>query len=403
MKYVYQARTDAGDLIEDEVTAESVTAAIAQIEAKGWVVESISVVGQANVDQERAATVTADRSQVERSGPSTGSQLDDQYQAALDRRSTLVPALEALTAEMPMGKAKAEIHSLAKSLQQAEFAADLRRSKVATRWLPLLVTGLGDEQNSRRVSDLIAHASMESSNRQQRRRALAYPLLLLFLSIGVFLMLCAVVVPTFDSMFEEFGLHLPMLTECIVFVSRQMTKNPVLVVVFLGSVIAAIYVALRVWSYFALTTKVFGFAIAGNSANVTAMSSLIRQLAELLSINVALPDALWIAGHQCQHRHFRHAAEQLARDAHRGGINDSLAAHNFPANVIHALQAGPGNGPHIPLLRELSEMYSHRVENRVDWSTGAIAQLAMLALGIIIALFTIALFAPLVSLVSGLS
>ncbi len=114
------------------------------------------------------------------------------------------------------------------------------------------------------------------------------------------------------------------------------------------------------------------------------MSSLTSQLAELLSIDVSLPDALWIAGQSCRHYHFKNVAEQLARQAHDSlvPLRESPVAHNLPANVIRALEAGPGGKPNLALLRELSAMYGDRANQRVDWSTGAIAQFAIVSFSV---------------------
>ncbi len=329
--------------------------------------------------------------------------LDDQYQAALDRRHTLVPALTALAEEMPMGKAKSEIRQLTRSLSEAEFAMDLRHSKVATRWLPLLVTGLSTASSARRLSDLVAHTSQECENRRQRQTLLAYPMLVMALASAVFLMLCALVVPTFSNIFVEFDIETPAATRFVCFISDQLLAHPILLLISISALIAAVYGLFRLWVHFALTTRFFGFATAGNSANVTAMASLTRQLAELLSIDVSLPDALWIAGNQCQQRHFRNAAQHLARDAHRGSLSESIAARNFPGNMILALEAGPSGGPSVAMLRELSDIYADRVAKRVDWSTGAVAQATLVAVGVMIGFFMLALLAPLTSLITSLS
>jgi type IV pilus assembly protein PilC len=153
-----------------------------------------------------------------------------------------------------------------------------------------------------------------------------------------------------------------------------------------------------------MTTRLFGSAVSGNSSNVSAMSSLTGQLAELLQIGVSRPDAIWIAGHGCENYYFKKAAEQLARDAYSQDrpLSDSPAARTFPANVILALDVGDGR-PSIGLLRELSAMYAQRVYRRVDWSTGAVAQISIVLLGAIVAFLVIALFLPLVTLISGLS
>ncbi|MFK8113264.1 MAG: type II secretion system F family protein [Rubripirellula sp.] len=397
-KYSYEATNESGETITGETVAEKAAEALAKLEADGLQVESIQLVRESVAVPEKPALRST---HADSSSPYV--KLDDQFQAAMDRRHALIPAFAALADEMPVGKAKVELRQLSRALQGAEFATDLRRSKVATRWLPLLVTGFSNESNSRHLSDLLAHASQESENRRQRRRSLAYPFLIFLLALGVLLGLCSIVVPTFESMFHEFGLMLPLPTRMVLGLSHQIRTNPGGLFLGVALSVAVVFGLLFLWTRFALTTRLFGFATSGNSLNVNAMSRLTRQLAELLSIEVSLPDALWIAGQQCQHHHFKLAAEQLARDAHRGKISDSSVAHNFPANMIHALTAGPKGGPNVPLLRELSTVYSDRVANRVDWSTGVIAQGALVFVGIMIGFTAIALLAPMVSLISSLS
>jgi type IV pilus assembly protein PilC len=204
-------------------------------------------------------------------------------------------------------------------------------------------------------------------------------------------------------MYSEFGLRLPGPTLLLVTLGGPLHSHPIESLAVVVLLIVSVFFVVRLWNRFAITTRYFGRVTAGNSANVSAMSSLTRQLAELLSINVSLPDALWIAGHNSGHHFFQGVTAELARDAHRGQLAESPVARTMPANLIHALQAGPDGQPSVPLLRELATIYSDRVADRVDWSSGAIAQLALVLVGIVVAFFVIALFMPMVSLISGLS
>ena len=184
-----------------------------------------------------------------------------------------------------------------------------------------------------------------------------------------------------------------------------MTLHTTRFVILVALIASGVYGVIRLWVHFAMTTRVLGFLTAGNSGSVSAMSSLTSQLAELLSIHVSLPDALWFAGQGCGHYHFKHVAEQLARHAYLGTqpLSESPFARNLPANVIYALQAGPDGSPNVALLHELSAMYGDRAGQRVDWSTGTMAQFSIVLIGIAVGFVVIALFSPLVSLVSGLS
>ena len=71
--------------------------------------------------------------------------------------------------------------------------------------------------------------------------------------------------------------------------------------------------------------------------------------------------------------------------------------------MIRALEPEPGGQPNVALLRELSAIYGDRAGQRIDWTTGAITQFAILAIGIAVGFVVIAMFSPLVSLVSALS
>jgi type IV pilus assembly protein PilC len=323
----------------------------------------------------------------------------------IDRREVLIPALAALAEELPGGHARRETRQLITQLRAATSGADLRRSKEAVRWLPLLASGSTDEPNTPRLGALIAQASRESENYNQRRLLLAYPLTLLVIVLLVSAFLCTIVVPTFGGMFREFGLRVPLSTRIVMTVADQVLNNPIGVMIRGVLMLAAIVGLASLWTHFAMTTRVFGTFVAGNSASLMAMSSLTSQLAELLSINVALPDALWMAGQGCRHYYFKQVAEQLARDAYDGTdpLSDSPVAHRVPSNLIRALQPGSNGPPNIPLLRELSAIYGERARGRIDWFSGGMAQLAIVATGVIVAFIVLALFSPLVSLISGLT
>ena len=134
------------------------------------------------------------------------------------------------------------------------------------------------------------------------------------------------------------------------------------------------------------------------------MSRFTSALAELLSIEAPLPEALRIAGRSCKHRHFRVKAEQMADQLEFDGIalQQSPVAHNFPAVMIHALSFEPRK-PNTPLLRELARTYSERARTRVSWSTSFVGPISLIVIGLLVGFTVIALFMPLVSLVTSLS
>lgn len=396
--FSYQATLANGQNTSGELSAESLPTAIAELESRGLTVQSIRL---ASTERAASDSQAADDSPMR----TEATTLEQHFVAAVERKEILVPALTSLASEIPSGRGRREILQLAEAVRNAATSTDLRRSKVAISWLPLLVTGFNSESSTQRLSDLISYASRESRNRSQRRRLFAYPLALLALGLVITTFLSVIALPTFDDMFHDFELKLPTPTLTVLFVADQVRFHFARTLLVVMVVTGAVYGFARLWTHFAMTTRLFGRFTSGNTANVSVMSSLTSQLAELLSIDLSLSDALWVAGQSCQHYHFRNVTEQLSRDAHDNvkSLRDSPVAHNLPVNVIHALETGPGDQPNIKLLRELSAMYGDRASQRMDWSSGALAQLAIVMVGLVVGYVVIALFMPLVSMVSSLS
>jgi type IV pilus assembly protein PilC len=223
---------------------------------------------------------------------------------------------------------------------------------------------------------------------------------------GIILMfLVLLVVPVFAKMFSEFGLNLPAPTRLLFWISFQLSQHLLRSLAAVALAFALVVALSRLWIRFSLSTCVLGIFTAGNSANLTAMAKFTGALAELISIEAPLPEALRIAGRSCDHRHFRVMSERMAGELELPGIklSDTSVAHNFPATMRHAIGNGRSSPTSVPLLRELSRMYSERARERINWSTSILGPVSLVSLGLVIGFVIIALFMPLVSLVTALA
>lgn len=396
-QYRYKAIDSRGNAIDGELTRDSLSDAITELESKGLQIDSITLAS--NQDSTSAQPSPIPRVML------SGDRLKSHFDAVLARRDELVPAMEALTNELPRGATRRELIHLVELLRTARSGTELSRSRHATRWLPLLLTGLTQAAATERLGDLVSIAARESRQRSERRRVLAYPLAVLLITILVVALLCGIIVPPFRQMFAEFGLTLPAPTLLVISISDQITDHFVSTLISLVIAGVVAYIIARLWIRAGLTTRLLGRFVAGNSASVGAMASLVSQLTDLLSIGVALPDALWLAGEGCGHRFYQRAAEDLARHAHDSDqpLQQCPSAGVLPGNVIHALSAGPDGSPHLPLLHELGVMYSDNASHRTSWMTGAVAQISIVLIGLAVGFVVLALFAPMVSLISGLT
>lgn len=388
-KFAYEAQMQSGELVADQIEAASVSAAIGELETRGLTVRSIRIVSTAPVATEQAEAPVFYR----------------RIEAALAQREALIAALEAFAADMTTKGGAQDLRQLIGELRRGATANDFIRHESAAVWLPLILRSPASSLGNDGFRQLLAEATREADNRALRRRMLLYPVTMLAVAALLALVLLYAIVPSFGQMYREFDLSLGPATGSIIWLSDRLRESGFLFLLSVALMALAVYALVRMWVGNAWTSRLFGSWIAGNSLSVAAMARFTGTLGELLALDAPLPEAIRIAGRASQHPYYRDMAEKLAKDTRHGETHwsESAVAEAFPANVIYALNANQDGGPNIPLLRELSSLYSDRMSERFDWSAGIIAPLTIAVVGILVGFFVLALLVPLMSLISGLS
>jgi type IV pilus assembly protein PilC len=247
-------------------------------------------------------------------------------------------------------------------------------------------------------------SSQQLESYARQANALIYPLTLLGLALAVFGITFTLVVPIFGSVFDELQIHVPRSTEFLIWASEMVISRTVNIFIYtiLGGLLFFVFV--RWWRNHALTNRVFGRFVAGRTPNLLAMSSLIESLAELLALKAPLDLALSIAGRNCQHAYYRHAAECLAKNVRSGSIDNvhPQAKIRLPPLLIRSLQIGDAGRPNIPMLRELARLYRDRGQRRSAWESGG-PGFAILLVGLIIIWIILVLFMPMISMFTSLA
>ncbi len=327
---------------------------------------------------------------------------------ALENGGKLAFAIEALAAESHSKNLAPDIQELLRTLRGKPTAEQFVMDGSKAVWLPLILRSEPASGSSDDFKRLLNDLTVVTQFRKNNWLHFMYPLVVLAVAIVMFVLLATTIIPTFQSMFVEFQLRLPRSTQMLISISVYLRNHPVMSCFWLIG-LTLVFIGFRKVSsllkrYLEATTLVGPF-LSGNAESVRAMGRFTSTLAELLHLGAPLDEAILIAGRSSQNRRFIKTSEILSReigDTH-SIAPDSSVAHNFPALIFLALEAGPNNTPSIALLRQLSAIYFERVKQRFDWSAGLFAPLSIIGIGFVIGFVVISLFMPLVSLVSSLS
>lgn len=330
--------------------------------------------------------------------------------AAVASSESLQALLRAVLQESKDSKSNRRVRVLLNALENRVPAERWLREEELVSLLPavLRLSDLNAEQewNCGMMRQLIAPHSMVLG---RTFRQFGYPITILLLGLGVLTVMAITVVPTFRQMFREFELRLPAPTHFIFEMSDALTGRSIWTVVLL------VILALGLWFFWggldwvlsrAKGWSFFGYWLAGTRGELNAMAQWSAMLAELIAIDTPLAEAMRLAGVGSGDPFYRNQAAKVASRIEQGEASwsTSSVARGFSPTVLCALTAGRDSRPSVSVMRQMAEIYWERIEQRNHGMGGAWAgPLALVLVGLSVGFVVIALFMPLISLVTSLS
>ena len=238
--------------------------------------------------------------------------------------------------------------------------------------------------------------------------AMTYPLVILVAAVGITAVLMLTVIPKFEEIFSDLlaGKALPGITQFVIGVSNAMKNHFIFIVagivgfVLLISMLTKTKGGKLVADRFKANLPVFGTLIRR-----TAIARLTRTLGTLLSSGVPMLQALGIVRDTADNVIFYNAL-QMVHDGVKEGENMSSLMEQtkaFPPMVISMVDVGEETGSIADMLTRIADTYEDEVDNAVSGLTSILEPMVIILLAVIVGTIVIAMFLPLVSIISTLN
>lgn len=399
-RFHFQALNAEQELTIGEVEADAVALAITQLEASGLTVLSIGF-----ATAETTAALAAQKPPApapKRKPPVIDAARDENVLRAhlartLDRARPLTPALRAYAEEMPSGRRRRELIEVCGILSRGDVeAATAALATAPEYWIPLIGSTAGANDSAAVLRSFIVESQQADETRRQWWTLLAYPLFLIGFATLVLVLLSYMVVPTFQSIFDDFDLDLPWLTKWIINVSEWLTTGGPLLLI--GVLLIAVAAAVQ-----------FGGPLLGEwfgnwFGRSTSMARFAGSTADLLAGGIETPDALRIAGRTAKGGRLRRASQTLATLLESGDVAIAERWRSpVTATIFYAVTAELSMPARIRLLQEVANCYVDRARSQVSWNQGILGPLTIFIVGFVVALVALALFLPLIDLINNLA
>jgi len=238
------------------------------------------------------------------------------------------------------------------------------------------------------------------------RSALIYPAVILSIAVAVVSIILWKVVPVFRTLFEGFGVQLPLPTRIVIAASNILESY----IIFIAAAIVAMVFGLR--SYYAtdngrhtIDRLLLRFPILGQVFRKIAVARFTRTFATLLASGVAILEALDITARTAGNAILEDTVYQIRRSIEEGKtIADPMKQSNFfPAMVTQMVSVGETTGELDAMLVKIADYYEEEVDVIVANLLTILEPFLMVVLGIIVGGIVISMYMPLFKLIQTLS
>jgi type IV pilus assembly protein PilC len=237
--------------------------------------------------------------------------------------------------------------------------------------------------------------------------AMVYPIIVLLLAVAIMTFLLIFIVPKFETIFHEMlgDKPLPAITLFVIAVSEFMQQHWALLLGVVVGTLAGCKIAARTQPGRVLLDRIkLRAPLFGDLIRKTSISRFSRTLGTLVTSGVPILQALDItratAGNTVIARAILHVHDSVKEGE---SMTQPLEASGaFPPMVTSMIDVGQETGKLPEMLLKIAEVYDDEVDNSVAALTSLLEPIMIVLLALIVGTIVIALFMPLVSIISGL-
>jgi type IV pilus assembly protein PilC len=237
--------------------------------------------------------------------------------------------------------------------------------------------------------------------------AMVYPIIVLVLAMAIMTFLMIFIVPKFEAIFHDMlgDKPLPAITLFVISISNFMQDHWAILLGAVVGVIAIYKLSARTRAGRAVIDRIkLRAPLFGDLIRKTSISRFSRTLGTLVTSGVPILQALTITRETAGNVMIARAISQVHDSVKEGEsiVQPLEASGAFPPMVISMIDVGEETGQLPEMLLKIAEVYDDEVDNSVAALTSLLEPIMIVLLALIVGTIVIALFMPLISIISGL-
>jgi type IV pilus assembly protein PilC len=418
--FAFEAMNSSGQEVKDEIEAESSTEALAKIRQKGFFPtkvkeKAVKAKKKAGKKAEAEGGSFAPKRKMPLSiGGVPRKQLVNftrQLSTLQDAGLPILRSLQILEQQQKPGLLKSIIGGVADEVESGGTLSDAM-SKYPKAFDKLYVNMIAAGELGGVLDIILQRLAdfMEKAAKLKKKviGAMIYPGVVISIAVGIVSMIMIFVIPKFETIFKDFGTKLPAVTEVLLSISRWFANDYgwayILAFPFAFAFLIKLIRMSESGKYWVDKIKL-KIPILGGILGKTAIARFTRTLGTLISAGVPILDALNITKETCGNEVYAKAIGKV-HDAIREGetMADPLRATKVcDSIVVNMVDVGEETGDLDKMLMKIADNYDSDVDVLVGSLISILEPVMVVVLGLIVGFIVIALFAPMITLISAVS
>lgn len=323
-----------------------------------------------------------------------------QFSTLLRAGVTVVDATRILVAQTdskPLAKALANVEQ---ELREGNPLSD-SLAKHGKIFEPLFVNMVRAGELSGTIDETLErlgeHYEKQHHTRQKVTSALAYPVVVGVIAIGVVIFLLVGVVPTFVSMFEDFGGELPAITRFVLNASGFMQKFwYLLIMLMILCVISLVIVNRNPKTKYYLDFALLKMPLFGSIMQKAVLARMTRTLSSMFSSSVPILQALAMVERIIENEVIARVVKESRLSLERGrSLTEPMKKHwAFPPLVSQMISIGEETGSLDSMLDKVADFYEKEVDAATDRLKSLIEPLMIVVLAGLVGLIVTSIMVP---------
>ncbi len=244
---------------------------------------------------------------------------------------------------------------------------------------------------------LFDHLEFDRDMRERVKTALRYPSFVVIAMIIAMVIVNVAVIPSFSSVFKQFGAELPLMTRILLGTSNFTVQYwPLMAGLAATTVAGFIKWTHTVKGKLAWDRYKLRLPVAGKIIHKATMARFARSFALSLRSGVPIVQALTVVSQTADNAYLTLRIEQMRDGVERGEsiLRTSTAANVFTPIVLQMIAVGEETGSLDELMDEIAQMYEREVDYELKTLSSQIEPILITFLGVMVLVLALGIFLP---------